>query len=170
MHSIRWAWYVALKIVLITFTSACDSAVEDGVKVVGLSEPIIALDKPELGSPWEASIERDLVIISIDIPKDAYPVNMFDTHTERGASLVLTLRETGSPFPSFVSCVTTLEDGRKASMESGHIRIQQWDINGILSGMIDGKSIFIGDRLINFNEMFWAYIGDTRSHAITTHP
>lgn len=129
------------------FLTSCDAVSEPEIEVLPYTGPDVVWEKQP---DWEASEMGGLVVLKFSMRnywknRDQYLTYMGGIGP--GEMFTLTLRDTGSDLPSYVSLIRSPDpdyDGptkpiRMGPMTEGKIYIHTWDLEGAIQGRIDGN-------------------------------
>lgn len=125
---------VALACLLGILLLGCDTNEPEGVRVVRYDGPPITIQSAA-AEGWKVDIDDSgLVTIRTDTTNPGFI-------REINGIWTLVLLDTGSVLPDFVSLTVTGPSGRTATLVSGTIYIQDWDLSQVISGHVVGRTI-----------------------------
>ncbi len=110
--------------------SACDSTGEEGVQVVRYSGPEIT--PTSALAQWKVSIDQNgVVLLEEDTTGTGFPnpVSIWN----------IAFLDTGNSLPEFISLTVRNPNGSVGGLVSGTVYIQDWDLEDVISGEIEGE-------------------------------
>ena len=123
---------VALACLLGVFLLGCDTNEPEGVRVVRYEGPPIDINSAR---GWTVDIDGSgLVTIRTDTTHPGFVRDINGIWT-------LVLLDTRTALPDFVSLAVAGPSGRSATLVSGTIYIQDWDLSQVISGHVVGRTI-----------------------------
>lgn len=128
---------------LILLVVSCDSEVEEGIRVVEYTgTPFTQFD---VRDDWKAVIEGNLVTITA--VRDSTVTDQITFFNVPGTTLPVS--------PGYIGDPGTLNE---TSLLRGQVAIQDWDVSGIMSGLVEGDLIKKGASFPNGSTvglLFW---------------
>ena len=126
MGAHRFKMFLMVFIISVSLTH-CDATVEEaGVKVVPYTGPEITSELSQRLGQWSATVENGQVRL------DLIDVESGELHNR------LILLDIPGSMPAFASFAHYSDDGIY-SLRAGTISIQNWEVNGVISGRIEGE-------------------------------
>ncbi len=137
----------------LAFLAACDfSKDEPDVQVVQYTGPALEADRIPKWTISEGTEEGELTLTYTQLPIDPDPDSNVDYQgLEIGHTVFLTFSNVTGELPRFEDLWVGVVGGTGRTMVSGEIRLQNWNPDGVVSGMIKGTL----KGAISFSTAFW---------------
>ena len=121
---------VALALATGCLLISCDSIQEAEVQVLRYAGPEISPTSSMV--QWRVTIDPNDVVVLVEDTTGLgfpHPVSVWR----------LTMQDTGDPLPTYISLRAQSPNGRVEHLRSGTVYIQDWNLEGVISGEVEGE-------------------------------